>query len=241
MSGHSHAKTVQHTKEAAAKKRGKIFSKLSRVISVAAKNGGDPDMNSTLRMAIEQARKANMPQENIERAIKKGTGELEGENLEEFCFEAYGPNKSALIICGITNNNRRTLSEIKQILIHDNAKLAEEGSVKWQFDNMGEIVIEAENKNKEKIEMLAIECGAEDLKWTDNVLMVYVKPENLEATKQKIVEKGLEVSSTALGWKAKKIIVLDEKGKDKMNKIFEDLDENDDVQKIYSNTEVFLS
>ena len=165
MSGHSHAKTVQHTKEAAAKERGKIFSKLSRVISVAAKKGGDPNMNSALRMAIEQAKKANMPQENVERAIKKGTGELEGENLEEFCFEAYGPDKSALIICGITNNNRRTLSEVKQILSHNSAKLAEEGSVKWQFNNLGEMVIEAKSQDKEKAEMVAIESGAEDIQW----------------------------------------------------------------------------
>ena len=238
MSGHSHAKTVQHTKEAAAKKRGKIFSKLSKVISVAAKKGGDPNMNSSLRMAIEQAKKANMPQENIERAIKRGTGELEGENLEEFTFEAYGPDKSALIISGITNNNRRTLSEIKQILVRDNAKLAEEGSVKWQFDNLGEIIINADDSDKEKTEMLAIESGADDISWKNDSLIIYVKPENIEEVRQKLETKKLDISSVALGWRAKETIQLDEKGITKMNKIFDDLIENDDVQKIYSNTNI---
>jgi len=238
MSGHSHAKTVQHTKEAAAKKRGKIFSKLSKVISVAAKKGGDPNMNSSLRMAIEQAKKANMPQENIERAIKRGTGELEGENLEEFTFEAYGPDKSALIISGITNNNRRTLSEIKQILVRDNAKLAEEGSVKWQFDNLGEIIISADDSDKEKTEMLAIESGADDISWKNDSLIIYVKPENIEKVRQKLETKKLDISSVALSWRPKETIQLDEKGIAKMNKIFDDLSENDDIQKIYSNTNI---
>jgi len=235
MSGHSHAKTVQHTKEAAAKKRGKIFSKLSRVISLVSRDGGDPDMNPGLRMAIEQAKRANMPNENIERAIKKGTGELEGETLEEFCFEAYGPAKSALIIIGITSNKNRVLSEVKQILNQNNAKLAEGGSVKWQFKNMGIIVVSQGEKKREKIEMTAIEAGADDIRWKKDFLEIYAEPNKLEQVKKEIETSGLNIESSILGWVAKEEISVDEKEKNTIEKLFSALDDNDDVHDIFSN------
>jgi YebC/PmpR family DNA-binding regulatory protein len=235
MSGHSHAKTVQHTKEAAAKKRGKIFSKLSRVISLVSRDGGDPDMNPGLRMAIEQAKRANMPNENIERAIKKGTGELEGETLEEFCFEAYGPAKSALIIIGITSNKNRVLSEVKQILNQNNAKLAEGGSVKWQFKNMGIIVVNQGEREREKIEMTAIEAGADDMRWKKNFLEIYAEPNKLEQVKKEIETNGLNIESSMLGWVAKEEITVDEKEKNTIEKLFFALNDNDDVHDIFSN------
>jgi len=238
MSGHSHAKTVQHTKEAAAKKRGKIFSKLSRVISLVAKNGGAPDMNPSLRMAIEQAKRANMPNENIERAIQKGTGEIEGEILEEFCFEAYGPAKSALIILGITSNKNRVLNELKQILSQNNAKLAENGSVKWQFKNMGIIVVSQGEREKEKIEMTAIEAGAEDIKWKNNFLEIYAEPSELEQVKEKIEASNLKIESSTLGWIAKEEIAVDEKKEIAIKKLFSTLSENDDVLDIFSNVKL---
>ena len=238
MSGHSHAKTVQHTKEAAAKKRGKIFSKLSRVISLVAKSGGDPDMNPGLRMAIEQAKRANMPNENIDRAIKKGTGELEGETLEEFCFEIYGPAKSALIITGITSNKNRALGQIKQILIQNNAKLAENGSVKWQFKNMGIIVVNQEEGKREKIEMTAIEAGADDIRWKENFLEIYAEPNKLEQVKEKIEVSNLKIESSILGWIAKEEITIDGKGEDAIKKLFFALDDNDDVLDIFSNVKL---
>jgi len=235
MSGHSHFKTVMHKKGAEDQKRGKIFSKLSNVISVAAKKGGDPNINSELRMAIDQAKKANMPQDNVERAIKRGTGEIEGEILEEFCFEAYGPAKSAIIITGITSNKNRSLNEVKQILLRNNAKLAETGSVKWQFENMGIIIINPEEKNKEELEMACIEAGAEDIRWEREFLKVYTKPEKLEQVKKEIEAKELNIESAALGWKAKEEININEKEITVMEKLFNALDENDDVQEIYSN------
>jgi YebC/PmpR family DNA-binding regulatory protein len=134
MSGHSHAKTVARTKGAEDAKRSAAFSKMTRLISVAARDGGDPASNPKLRVAIDQARQVNMPKENIERAIKKGTGELEGENLEEFTFEALGPGGIALIIEGITDNKNRSLGDVKQILNQHQGKLAGEGSVKWMFE-----------------------------------------------------------------------------------------------------------
>jgi len=239
MSGHSHAKTVMHTKQAADKKRGQIFSKLSRLISVAAKKGGDPNMNSELRMAIEQAKKANMPQVNVERATKKGTGELAGEVLEEFCFEAYGIAKSAIIITGITSNKNRALSEVKQILNQNNAKLAEEGSVKWQFEQMGVIlIICSTEENKEKLEMTIIEAGADDIRQQKDFLEIYTKPESLEKVKKVLEEKGVVIESAVLGWMAKEEMELNEKDKAIIEKLLSALDDNDDVQEIYSNIKV---
>ncbi len=235
MSGHSHWATIKHKKGAADKKRGQLFSKISQIVSIAAKKGGDPNMNSELRMAIEQAKKANMPQINIEKAIKRGTGEIEGESLEEFCFEAYGPSKSALIIIGITNNRNRSLNEIKQILNQNNAKFAESGSVRWQFENMGVIIINPDGEEKEKIEMIAIESGIEDIKWKRQFLEIYTKPERLEQVKKEIGSKNLKIESATMGWVARKEIILEKKEEVVMEKLFFDLDNNDDVHEIYSN------
>ncbi|MBU3964205.1 YebC/PmpR family DNA-binding transcriptional regulator [Patescibacteria group bacterium] len=236
MSGHSHWATIKRGKEAEDRKRAQIFSKLSRVISVAAKIGGDPQMNPSLRIAVEQAKKANMPSENIERAIKKGIGELQDEILEEFCFEAYGPAKSALIITGITNNKNRTLTDIKQLLSHNNAKLANEGSVKWQFENMGIIILEIPEAMEENdLEMAIIEAGAEDIKKINDLIEVCTKPEDLETVKRALEEKKFNIESVNLGWIAKEEIDVDEKEKASIGRLFEALDDNDDVQDIYSN------
>ncbi len=235
MSGHSHWATIKHKKGAADEKRGKLFSKLSKAISISARKGGDPDMNPGLRMAIDQAKKANMPNDNIEKAIKRGTGELEGETLEEFVFEAYGSAKSALIITGITNNRNRALNDIKAILNQHNGKLADEGSVKWQFDQKGIIIINAEGKDREDTELKTIDAGAEDIGWQeDGILEVYTKAEDLDEVKKNI-EKNFEIESAVLGWVAKEEIEVDEKSKQSIEKLFEALDDNDDVQEIYSN------
>jgi YebC/PmpR family DNA-binding regulatory protein len=177
MSGHSHWHSIRHKKGIADAKRGKIFSKISRLISVAAKEkGGDPEANPKLRLAIEKAREVNMPKDNIERAIKRGAGQLEGVNIEEVLYEAYGPTGAALIIEGITDNKNRTLSEVKHILNKFGGKLAEVGSVRHMFD-----------------------------------------------------KKGQE-------WVAKyPIEITDQKNKEQLEKLFEALDDNDDVQEIYSN------
>ena len=213
MSGHSHWSSIKHAKGAADKKRGKLFSKLSKIISVAAK-------------------KANMPNDSIEKAIKRGTGELEGENLEEFVFEAYGPTKSALIITGITSNRNRALNEVKTILNQHNAKMAEEGSVRWQFENKGIIVIEPKQESKENAELKAIDAGAQDLSWQGNILEVYTTPNNLDEVKKKL-ETSFEIESATLGWVPKDEIEIKEA--ESIKKLFEALGENDDVQEVYSN------
>ncbi len=244
MSGHSHAKTVKSKKEAGAKQRSQIFSKMNRLITVAVRGGGpNPETNSKLRMAIESARSFNMPNDNIERAIKKASGEREGEKLEEFVFEAYGPGNTALLIEGITNNKNRALGEVKKILSQYNGKLVQEGAIKWMFKRRGYATIELEAQNeelkdKEKLELTAIEAEAEDVVWNNNNLDIYISVENLEKVKKNLEEKGIKIESSGLEWRPKEEIKLDEKQKQSCQKLFEALDENDNVQDIYSNLKV---
>ena len=236
MSGHSHWHGIKHKKELEDKKRAQIFSKLARVISVAARDGADPETNSRLRMAIERAKEFRMPNENIERAIQRGAGKIEGESLEEFTFDALGPGgKIAIIIEGITNNKNRTLNEIKNILAKHNGKLAQEGSQRWMFYKSGIITVDTENKEKESVELQAIEAGAEDLKWQDSVLEIYTKPDQLEKVKDNLKNLNLKIESAALGWVPKEEIEVPEETKRQAEKLFEALNENDDVQEIYYN------
>jgi YebC/PmpR family DNA-binding regulatory protein len=235
MSGHSHAKTVMATKMANAAKKGKIFSKFGRLITIAAKSGGDPVTNAKLKVAIDQAKSFNMPKENIERAIKKGTGELAGENLEEFSYECFGPGGIALIINGITDNSNRALGEIKVILNQNGGKMAGEGAVRWMFERKGAIIVSPERKSKEDLEMTAIEAGADDVKWSKDKLEVYTKPEDLEKVKKVLEEKQIKIESASLDYVAKEEVELSERDKAQTEKLFETLDENDAVNEIYSN------
>lgn len=239
MSGHSHFASIKHKKEITDQKRGKVFSKLARMISVAAREGSASETNPKLRRALEEARSFNMPKDNIERAIKKGIGELEGTKLEEVTFEAYGPGGIAIIIEGITDNKNRTLGEIKQILTQNKGKLAGGGSVKWLFERKGAITINSKiqmsNVKKDELELLAIEAGADDIYWHDDLLDIYTKPEDLEKVKKNLEEKGIAIDSASLDWVAKEMIEVGEKEKEDSKKFFEALDENDAVQDIYSN------
>jgi YebC/PmpR family DNA-binding regulatory protein len=240
MSGHSHARTIKHQKELTDKKRGQIFSKMARVIWIAVKQGGpNPETNSKLRLAIETAHSFRMPNENIERAIKRATGEISEEKLEEVMYEAYGPGGIAIIIEGITGNKNRTLGEVKQILNQHNGKLVNEGAIRWMFDRKGVIIIntteqQPEIKNEE-LELKAIEAGAEDLYWHDNLLDIYTKPEELEKTKKNLEEKNVKIDSVSLDWVAKEEITVSDKEKEACQKLFEALDENEAVQNVYSN------
>lgn len=241
MSGHSHARTIKHDKELTDQKRGQIFSKIARMISVAAKEGADPASNSKLRQALEEARSFNMPKSNIEKAIKRGEGTLEGEKLEEMNYEAFGPGGIAIITEAITDNKNRTLAEIKRILQKYNGKLAESGSVKWLFERKGVITINPNDQipmtKKEDLEMKAIEAGAEDIFWhkDENMLDLYTKTEDLEKVKESLNNQGIKIESTSLDWVAKDPIEVTQKDKETLEKLFEELSENDAVQDIYSN------
>ena len=236
MSGHSHAKTVKSTKEAADAQRSKIFSKMAGEISIAAKGGGDPAANPRLRMAMERARSVNMPTANIERAIKRGTGEEKGTALEEILFEGYGPGGIAVLVEGITDNKNRTLGEIKQAFEKNQGKLAGEGAVRWMFERRGAMSMPPSDKTKEELELLSIEAGAQDTYWReDGMLEVYTDPTEIEQVKKALAEKGILIVSAALQWIPKERISISEKDKEAAEKLFLALDESEAVQEIYAN------
>ncbi len=236
MSGHSKWANIKHRKESMDKKKGKVFSTMAKMIAIAARNGGDPIMNPGLRLAIEKAKSVNMPNDNIERAIKKGTGEDKEGQLEEVLYEAFGPNGIPLIIEAITDNKNRTLSELRHILLQYNGRMGEAGSVKWMFGQKGVIELGLDNKNKEELELIAIDSGAEDIKWRDDILEVYTKPENLESTKKNLEKSGMKIEDVSLDWVPKDEIKIDDESlKKQLGNLFEALDENEDVKEIYSN------
>lgn len=236
MSGHSHAKTIAHQKAATDQKRGQIFSKMARLITIAVKEGGaNVETNYKLKTAIERARTVNMPNDNIERAIKQAEGSQEGKVLSEFSFEAYGPAGIALIIDGITDNKNRVLGAVKQILSQYGGKMVQEGAVRWMFERKGVIVVGAGNQAKEDLELAAIEAGALDLNWQDSLLEVSVAPETLQSVKDALTKQGSAVESATLDWVAKEELPVAENDKSQAEKLFAALDENDDVQDVYSN------
>jgi len=236
MSGHSHARTVKHKKDADAAQRSKIFSRLAREISVTAKDGGDPASNSRLRIIIERARSFNMPSTNIERAIKRGTGEEAGTELHEVLFEGYGPGNIALLVEGITDNKNRTLGEIRQVLAKYGGKLVEGGAVRWLFDQKGVIVLEAAKQPEtgEALDLLLIDKGAQDLyRYEDGIIEVYTDPTQLEGVRTALIKKGLVVESAALQWVPKERVHIE--NPDAADRLFEALEEQEDVQSVYSN------
>jgi len=237
MSGHSHAKTVAHKKGTADAQRSKIFSKMAGEITIAARDGGGIlAANPRLRMAVDRARSFNMPTANIERAVKRGTGEEKGASLEEALFEGYGPGDIAVLVEGITDNKNRALGEVKQAFDKNQGKLAGEGAVRWMFERRGTITITPGEKSKEDLELLSIEAGAEDTYWReDGMLEVYTKSTSIEQVKRDLEEQEVTVESAALGWIPKERVALSEKDKAAAEKLFLALDESDSVQEIYSN------
>jgi YebC/PmpR family DNA-binding regulatory protein len=228
------------TKMANAAKKGKIYSKYGRLITIAVKDGGgsgDPSKNSKLKATIEQAKAMDMPKENIERAIKRGTGELAGESLTSVSFEGFGPGGIALIIDGITDNTNRTLGEIKSILNQNGGKMAGEGAVRWMFDKKGSIATNNEQNliNKEEFELLAIDSGADDIVFEEKEIYVYTKIEDLEVVKKALEDKGFKIESSSLDYVAKEEVEISEKEKQATERLFEALDNNDAVNNIYSN------
>ena len=205
-------------------------------IAVAAKNGGDAAANPRLRMAIDRARSFNMPTANIERAIKRGTGEEKGATLEEILFEGYGPGDIAVLVEGITDNKNRALGEIKQAFEKNQGKLAGEGAVRWLFKRRGTITLSPQDKPKEDLELLSIEAGAEDTYWKeDETLEIYTSPAQIEQVKKTLEEHSILVESASLQWIPKERVALSQKDKAAAEKLFLALDESDAVQEIYAN------
>ncbi|MDP3093831.1 MAG: YebC/PmpR family DNA-binding transcriptional regulator [bacterium] len=242
MSGHSHAKTIKHAKNITDQKRGQIFSKMVRLIAIAVKDAGpNAETNSKLKAAVERAKSLNVPNDNIERAIKQATGGLGGKDLNEFLFEGYGPGGIALIIEGITDNKNRILGEIKQTLTQYGGKLAQEGSVRWMFERKGVIAVSLEDqldnwKNKESLELKAIEAGAQDFIWRQgDLLEIYASGDGLQSLKENLERENIKIDSASADWVAKDEIPTDELSENQALKLFDSLDENSDVQDVYSN------
>lgn len=246
MSGHSKWHKIQHKKGANDAKRGAIFTKLGNAVTVAAKmGGGDPDMNFSLRLAIDRAKAANMPKDNIERAIKRGTGEGGGATLETVTYEGFlpagrhgGPNQIPIIIEALTDNKNRTVSEVKHILEKNGGSMAGPGSVMWMFQRLGALTINNQQPTKnnlEELELELIDAGAEDVQVEDEEILIYTKPEELQKVKENIEKLGIQIESASIEYVAKeKVDISDEQG-EKIQKLFDALDENDDVGDYYTN------
>lgn len=237
MSGHSHWAGIKQRKGVNDAKRAGVFTKYGRLITIAAKEGGgDPEMNFKLKMAIDRARYENMPKDTIERAVKKGTGELkDGNEIEEIIYEGYGPGNVAMLIKTATDNRNRTGSEIRSILTKAGGKPASEGGVKFMFKLVGNIAVSIGDKDASEIEMAIIDAGAEDMIFEGDIVIVYTKVEDLKKVKENLDQAVLQIEGAELVYAPVQKTELDADSKIDYEKLLEKLDEHDDVQEIYDN------
>jgi YebC/PmpR family DNA-binding regulatory protein len=236
MSGHSKWATIKHKKGAADAKRGQMFTKLIKEISIAARmGGGDPEGNPRLRTAVLKARGANMPKDNIDRAIKKGTGDLDGVNYEELVYEAYAPGGVAVFIEVLTDNKNRAAADIRNILTRAGGQLATSGSVSRLFKRKGIITLDGEKYTEDQVMEVAIEGGAEDVVLSDDIVEVTTAPEDFETVLEALNEKSLETMSAEISMVPEAEVALDNDAAAKALRLIERLEENDDVQNVYSN------
>lgn len=240
MSGHSRWSQIHRQKEITDQKRGQLFTKLANAITIAAREGGgDPEANFKLKAAIEKAREQNMPSQNIERAIKRGTGEIEGAKIEEATYEGYGPSGLALLINIVSDNKNRTLNEIRNILQRAGGKLGEPGSVSYLFEQKGVISIEVRGLSKEEVELAAIDAGAEDIKEQDETILIYTEPKKLFEIKKTLEEKGIKIAGAALSMEPKSPVKITEEEKaSQILKLMDALDDCQDVSNVYSNFDI---
>jgi YebC/PmpR family DNA-binding regulatory protein len=238
MSGHSHWATIKRQKEAADKQRGQIFSKLSRAIAVAARQGADPETNFKLRLAIEKAKEYNLPKENILRAIRRGSGQEEGEKWEEITFEGYGPEGIGVIVETVTDNRNRTTAEIKNIFERGEGSLAGPGAVSYLFRKTGLITVKKEENVDEQILKL-IDLGVEDVEEATDAIEIYTSPENLKDIEEKIKNSSFEVKSAEIIMKpVTPVVISDPQKAQKVLRFMDNLENHDDVQKIYANFDI---
>lgn len=241
MSGHSKWHNIQARKGKQDALKSNVFSKLSKVISVSARASSDPVMNFSLRLAIEKAKSAGMPKDNIDRAIKKGAGETGGAQMEEVLYEAYGPSGVAIIIKGITDNKNRTLQEVKHILSKNGGSLGNAGAVLWMFEQFGFTTVSfvaIDRIGREEFELALIDVGAEDIKDGDeNMIEIKTKIENLKKIMDKLKELEIEPKESGLIWEAKDKINVQNDVRSKLENIFSEFESNDDIEDWYTNAE----
>ncbi|MFZ1460997.1 MAG: YebC/PmpR family DNA-binding transcriptional regulator [Ignavibacteria bacterium] len=238
MSGHSKWATIKRKKAATDSARGKVFTKIIKEITISSRDGGgDPDANPRLRLAIQTAKASNMPQDNITRAIKKGTGELEGVKYEEITYEAYAPHGIAMIIESVTDNKNRTVAEIRHSISKANGNLGESGSVAWMFERKGVINVEKENTKEDDLMDVILDAGADDLNSDGDYYEVTSSLENFEKVRKAIEEKSYKIESASLQYLAKDLLPVEGKNVDAVIRCIEAVEDNDDVQNVYSNAD----
>ncbi len=239
MSGHSKWANIKHKKGAMDAKRGKIFTKLIKELTVAARTGGgDPDANPRLRTAIATAKCENMPKENMERAIKKGTGELEGVNYEEISYEGYGPGGVAILIESLTDNKNRAVADIRHILSKHGGNLGENGCVGWMFTQKGYLLIDKKSADEESLMETSLDSGAEDIREDDENFEIITEPEDFENVKKAIEKAKIEYILAELTMLPSSFTELEGNDAEKMIKLMDALEDCDDVQKVYTNADI---
>jgi YebC/PmpR family DNA-binding regulatory protein len=236
MSGHSHWATIKHKKGAIDARRGKLWSKLSRAIIIAAKiGGGDPTMNLKLRYAIDKAREVSMPKDNIERAIKRGTGDTEGVTYEELMYEGYGSGGVAILVDVLTDNRNRTLGEVRKIFERGGGKMGSAGNVAFLFERKGMILVDGGGKDEDAMMGIVLDAGAEDLKANGTMFEIITDPSSFAQVKAALEKAGVKIETAEVAQVPKAAVDVDEETGRKVSKLMESLDDHDDVQNVYSN------
>jgi len=238
MSGHSKWSSIKHQKGVTDARRGQLFTKLTREIIIAVREGGSkPESNFRLRLAVQKARDNNMPLDNIERSIKKGSGELEGVSLTELVLEGYGPNGTAILVNALSDNRNRTIQDVRNIFSRHNSSLGESGCVAWLFDSKGLIRVKTDNLDADDLALNAIDAGADDVKVESDYVEVYTKPEELEMVRSALEEKNIAIDSAELSMVPKTVVQLDEKAALQTLRLLDKLEELDEVQHVSSNAD----
>ena len=239
MSGHSKWSTIKRQKGVADAQRGQVFTKLSKEIIMAAKaGGGDPAGNTRLRLAIQKAKESNMPADNIKRAIERASGGGDGADLVEITYEGYGPAGTAVLVEVATDNRNRTVAEVRNVLTRAGGNLGETGSVSWNFENRGVIIVTPNGKDPDDVALYAIDAGAEDVQVGDGAIDVYTAPGDLEKVRKALEDNGVTVDSAEASRVPKTTVALDEKHAVAMLRLVEKLEAIDDVQKVYFNADI---
>lgn len=238
MSGHSKWATIKRKKAVLDSKRGKIFTKLIKEITIAARAGGDINGNPRLRLAVDNAKAQNMPMDNIERAIKKATGELEGVIYHELTYEGYGPAGIAVVVEVATDNKNRTVAEVRHLFSKNGGGMGETGSVAWMFDRKGIITLPAEGKKEDDVMEIVLDAGADDLTTEEDFFEVQTTIESFETVRRTLVDKKFTVENASLQWIAKNLIEVKGEDAEKVVKLIESLEDLDDVQNVFSNADI---
>ncbi len=239
MSGHSKWHSIKHKKAATDSKRGKMFTKIIKEISMAARiGGGDPEANPRLRKAVQDARAENMPADNIKRAILKGTGQLEGSTLEEVIYEGYGPGGAALFVEALTDNRNRTVSELRHIFSKNGGNIGQEGCVAWMFKRKGYIVVEKEKAPEDKLLEVAMNASAEDMREDGSNFEIITTPESYDGVVEALKSANIETAASNIGYIPQSYVKLEGKQAQQMLKLMEELEDHDDVQHVWANFDV---